>query len=581
MSALDDPKVLGSTRLGFAEERDVDLFVDTLARFERGEIDSDAWRAFRLVHGVYGQRQDGESMVRVKIPQGILTAAQLRVLAGAAERWSNGKGHITTRQNIQFHFVRLDTAGDMLRQLAEAGLTTREACGNSVRNVTTCPHAGTSAVEPFDPTPYAEALTRHLLRGPWSSTLPRKFKIAFGGCCAGDCVKAGINDLGFLARREGDRPGFRLTIGGGTAALTRSGFLAHDFLPAGEILEAAEAVVRVFHRIGDRNNKHKARLKYVVERLGVDGFLVEYRGEREKIRTEGGRPLALPPAPPTPDAPPPPRIRFDAPPGFAGFSRDNIRPQKQPGFVSVSVRVPLGDLTAAQFLALADLTETYSEGGLRLTHDQNLVLRFVPESRAPELFLALARIDLARAGVGTILDVTSCPGSMSCKLAVTASRGVAGAVTELLERNPATAEQARGLTIKASGCPNGCGQHHIAGLGFQGGVRKVAGRAVPQYHLFLGGGVRADGATFGRLAAKIPARRATAAVERLIRLYASDHLPGEAPDAYFARVSIESVQRALADLAELSEAQLRPEDLVDLGEELSFVLTSGKGECAT
>ena len=221
---LLDSKTLGPTRLGFADEKDLDAFVSKLGQFERGEIAPDAWKAFRLVNGVYSQRQEGDAMmIRVKIPQGVLTPPQLRALSDVAERFSIGRGHVTTRQNVQFHFVHLADTDDGLRVLADAGLTTREACGNSVRNVTACPYAGASALEPFDTTPYAEAVTRHLLRGPLSASLPRKFKIAFGGCCGHDCVGASFNDIGFLARVREGKPGFRVTLGGGLSTLRRTG----------------------------------------------------------------------------------------------------------------------------------------------------------------------------------------------------------------------------------------------------------------------------------------------------------------------------------------------------------------------
>ncbi|HZX96051.1 MAG TPA: nitrite/sulfite reductase, partial [Myxococcales bacterium] len=294
---LLDERTLGPGRLGFADEKDLDAFISMLGRFERGEATPDAWKQFRLVNGVYSQRQEGDSMmVRVKIPQGVLTSAQLRALAEVADRYSTGRGHITTRQNVQFHFVRLAQTDDALRLLAEAGLTTREACGNSVRNVTACPHAGASALEPFDSTPYAEAVTRHLLRGPMSASLPRKFKIAFGGCCGYDCVGASFNDVGFLARVRDGKPGFRVTLGGGLSTLRRAGILAHEFAPAEEVLEICEAVVRLFNRTGDRQRRHKARLKFVVDKLGPEEFLRLYYEERKAL--EPRRVEAIPQPPP-------------------------------------------------------------------------------------------------------------------------------------------------------------------------------------------------------------------------------------------------------------------------------------------
>jgi sulfite reductase beta subunit-like hemoprotein len=565
---LLDERTLGPTRLGFAAEADLDAFIDKLGQFERGELAPDAWKQFRLVNGVYSQRQEGDAMmVRVKIPQGVLTPGQLRALAEVAERYSTGRGHITTRQNVQFHFVPLGESDEALALLATAGLTTREACGNSVRNVTACPHAGASALEPFDTTPWAEAVTRHLLRGPLSSSLPRKFKIAFGGCCGTDCVGASFNDVGLLARLRNGKPGFRVTLGGGLSTLRRAGILAHEFAPAEEVIEICEAVVRVFNRTGDRQRRHKARLKFVVDKLGPDEFLRQYFEERKQVhhRVEV-----------TPSVPPriarSPRHRSPQP-GLEEFARTNVRAQRDPEYVTVTIRAPLGDLTTAQFLALAALSEEFSEEReARTTLEQNLLLRFVRRAHLGSLHAALCDAGLARPGAETISDVVSCPGAYSCRLAVTQSRGMADALTRALEGRQEK------LPIKISGCPNGCGQHYVAGIGLQGSVRKVGGRAVPQYHLYLGGGFGDTGAAFGRLAAKVPARKVPEAVRRLADLYAGEALPAETPDAFFARVPVERVAWLLADLEHLEQAT--PQDFVDLGEEKAFEVQTSEGECA-
>ncbi|TMD63285.1 MAG: nitrite/sulfite reductase, partial [Chloroflexi bacterium] len=484
---------------------------------------------------------------------------------------------ITTRQNVQFHFLKLEDVESVVRHLGAAGLTTREACGNSVRNITGCPYAGVSELEPFDVTPYAEAMTRHLLRGPLSSTLPRKFKIAFGGCCGGDCVGAGFNDLGFLARVRDDRLGFRVTIGGGLSTLRRAGFLAHEFLPVEEIFEVAEAVLRVFDRTGDRKNKAKARLKFVIERLGVEGFLAEYHKEREAMAAEGGRPVGELPAVAIPRL----KRAFPQPatPGFDAFLDKNVRAQKQRGQVAVTIRIPLGDLSAAQFRGLAQVArEMSAEEQVRTTAEQNLVIRFISRDALPALHARLVSLGLALPGPRTIADVTSCPGAMSCKLAVTQSRGLADLLSRHLEQHPEVAALAEELSIKVSGCPNGCGQHYVAGIGFQGSVRKIAGRPVPQYHLFLGG--KFDGTSFGRLAAKVPARRAPQALTRLLELYASDKQRDESPEEFFARVPLPRVQSLLADLTEMAEPDATPDDFIDLGEHRSFEVVLQEGECA-
>lgn len=575
------PAATDSGRLHFADEKDVDQFLSMLTRFEKGEIDADEWRAFRLVNGVYGQRQDDVMMIRIKIPQGILNPAQLRAVADVAETYTNGKGHVTTRQNIQLHFVKVADAEKGLRQLGDVGLTTREACGNAVRNITCTPWAGVLATEPFDPTPYAQAVTRHLLRGPWSSSLPRKFKIAFGGSTGHDDIQASINDLGLLTRIDDQgRRGFKVYMGGGLATLRRVGVVAHEFLPEAELLECAEAIVRVFHRIGNRKDKHKARLKWAIQKLGVEAFLAEYRKERELVRAEGGRPYALPEIPAAPALPPAPTTLPEALEGFDEWRRTNVRAQKQEGFSAVTVRLVLGDATSAQLRSIAELITVYSEGELRTTNEQNLVLRFVPTWKLPALHRELVTIGLGGAGANTVADVTSCPGAMSCKLAVTQSRGLATLLNETFASKPELAAKAPTLDIKMSGCPNGCGQHHISGIGFQGALRKVGGKAVPQYFVMLGGGITDGGAQFGRLATKIPARRVPAAVERLIELYTAEKAEGEEPADFFQRVPLDKVQGLLKDLAEMELVDAKPEDFIDLGEDKAFEVTLMEGECA-
>src|SRR5712692_7563161 len=262
MSVVDESTTFGRTRLSFASDAEIDEFVETLGRFERGELTPDQWRVFRLVRGTYGQRQTADAqMLRVKIPQGVLTAEQLTALADVGQRYSRGFGHITTRQNVQFHFMKLHDVEPALRRIAEAGITTREACGNSVRNITACPYAGVAADEAFDVTPYSEALTRYFLRHPLSASLPRKFKIAFEGCPE-DHAKTSNHDIGWRARVQDDRRGFRVAVGGGTAILCNSGTVLFEFLPVGEMFNVAEAVIRVFHRLGDYKHKARNRMKF-------------------------------------------------------------------------------------------------------------------------------------------------------------------------------------------------------------------------------------------------------------------------------------------------------------------------------
>ena len=565
-------------RLGFARHEDVDLFVQKLEAFETGALSADDWRGFRLLNGVYGQRQDGVMMIRAKLPGGFVTPAQLEALARVAETYGGGKGHVTTRQDVQYHFVPTADVEGALRILADSGITTKEACGHSVRNWTCCPFAGVAQDEPFDPTPYVEALARHLLRGPYSSTLPRKLKPSLGGCCGTDCSQAFINDLGFLARKRGDELGFQVLAGGGLSTLRRSAITVEEFVPIGEVLEAADAVVRVFHRIGNRNNKAKARLKWAIDKIGAPAFIAEYLAEREVIRAEGGVPLIVPPQPAVPSR----RLLLaqvsDPDLGYAEWAEHNVRAQKQTGFSAVVIRLILGDISAAQLRSLSTIVVSYGEGELRTTNEQNLVLRWVPDARLPALHRELVRVGLALGGANTLADVTSCPGASSCKLAVTASRGLGGQLTDLLDRRPDLVTAARGLDVKVSGCPHGCGQHYIAGIGFQGGMRKLAGRPAPQYLVYVGGGIRADKAEFGRLIGKVPARRAAATLERLLDFYIAE---GATSPAFWSTVPADRLKTQIADLTELSEADATEADFVDLGESRAFEVQTSEGECAS
>lgn len=613
MAALDDPKTLGRTRLSFADGAEVGDFVDTLARFERGEIGPDQWRAYRLVRGTYGQRQATDAqMLRIKIPQGILDTAQLHAVADACERWSRGFAHITTRQNFQLHFVKLHDVEHAMRRVAEAGLTTREACGNSVRNITACPYAGVAADEAFDVTPYAEAMTRYLLRHPLSSSLPRKFKIAFEGCPEDHAFTA-INDIGWRARveRVDGVPvrGFRVTIGGGTSTFAKSGDELFDFLPASQMFEVAEAILRVFHKLGDYQHKQKNRMKFLVRQLGFAGWRAEFDKALAEVRDAGGVPLSIDPETPpvevAPDwprpAPPPiaeaarraaaadvrgpgivPAVHTPLPllsGDFVEWQRSNVRPQKQAGYAMVVVTVPLGDLTGAQLRVIADLASSYGDGAVRVTADQDFLFRWIRVEDLPELYRRLAAARLGLGGAGSLADVTSCPGAEACRLAVTQSRGLGKLLGDHLRARPDLVAAVPGLDIKISGCPNGCGQHHIAGLGFQGSVRRLGDKAVPQYVVMLGGGVDGDRASFGRIAAKIPARRIPEAIDRLIALYASEGQTGETARAFFRRLAVPRVKTLLADLESLSAETATADDFIDLGEDAEFKVETQEGEC--
>lgn len=574
----------------YSRPEDVEEFVQVLERFERGELSSEEFRTFRLTRGVYGQRQSDVNMLRVKFPGGIMSAAMLRAAGAVArELTQHRKGHITTRQNIQFHFVKLEEMPKALARFDEVGATTREACGNTVRNVTGCPYAGVSATEAFDVTPYMQALVRMCLRAEWANNLPRKFKMAFEGCTHEDHAQTAINDVGFRARVQGGVRGFEVFVAGGLSTTPRPAYRLHAFIPADELLARTEAVIRLFDRLGNRKNRARARLKYVMKALGEEGFVAAYQEEVDKLIAAGTlvRPIELPPeevAPPASDRVAAlPRVRDDDP-EYREWLR-TVDPQKQPGFCAVTIKLERGDISEGQFDRLAEIVELFTDGTLRAGNRQNLILRWIRREHLPHLFARLQEIGLAELGSNTIHDVVSCPGADSCNLAVTSSMSLAKHLTRYL-KSPGTSadsvELARDADIKISGCPNSCGQHHVAAIGFHGTVRHVGeGRQVPEYQLHLGGGFDEDGVQFGRHIVKIPARRAGEALLRLLDLYRDEREPGEDARAFFRRVSKEEVAAALGDaLIDSQLTNLRDDDVYDLGQERTFDVAIGRGECA-
>jgi sulfite reductase (NADPH) hemoprotein beta-component len=611
MTVSSDHVSLTAAPAGYADGREIDVFVETLRRFERGEIDAEQWRAYRVVRGAYSQRQGGVHMLRIRIPQGVAGASQLRALADVAARFSRGYGHVTTRQNFQVHFVRPSDLEAALRRLAAAGITTHGAGGNAVRNVVACPLAGVAADEAFDVTPYADALTRHFLRHPLAVSLPRKLKIAFEGC-GHDHVATGIQDLGFRAkvRREGGavRRGFSVTVAGGTSSLCTSGSLLVEFLPATEVLAVAEAVVRVFHARGDRVNKQRNRLKFLVRQLGLDGFRALFAAELERAR-EGGPP-SLPfdpertpeerppshvrPTPPSPEAiaarlasaPPrgpgePPAIASDlapAPGALERFVATNVRRQRQRGYAMVGLALPQGDVSAAQLEVAADLALAYGDGTVRFAGGGHALLRWVRTEEVPALHARLRAAGLARDGAGSAADVVACPGADACRTAVTRTRGIARLVEEEVRGLGGAALEAA-LPVHVSGCPNGCSQHHLAAIGLQGSARRLGGRAAPQYFVLLGGGARDVGVAFGRLAGKVPARRVPEAVSRLVALFLAEREGGEGAGAFFAR-AFDRAKEIVAGLEGLGVEDARPEDYVEPGAGEEFRPDAQEGECA-
>ena len=609
MAVIDDAKVIGRAPLRFADERDIDQFVDMLDKYERGEITPLEWRRFRLLRGTYGQRQDGVQMLRIKIPQGILAASQLRAVADIAGRYSRGFGHITTRQNIQLHFVPLKDVEAAMRDIAAEGLTTREACGNSVRNITGCPYAGTSTSEIFDVTPYAEAMTRYFLRHPLSGILPRKFKIAFEGC-AEDHIYSSINDIGFRARIRDGRKGFGVTVAGSTSIMPVSGYLLYEFLPVEEMFNVGEAIARVFRKYGDFEHPQRNRLKFTIKTLGgFDAFKVKFQEELDGFKADGGARLPFDPesvqsqSAPNWTPPQPPSVSSVAamaatavsgpgivpgsvklttlPDAYVRWLNSNVAAQRQEGYCHVMARLPLGDFTSGQMRVLADLADAYGDGSVRVTAEQNVLFRWVRKEAVEGMYQRLAAADLGEPDALRLSDVVSCPGAESCRLAVTQSRGLGRMLTEHLSARPELVDLVPSGDIKISGCPNGCGQHHVGSIGFQGSVRKVAGKAVPQYFVLVGGGCTDEGtAHFGKVVSKVPVHRLTDALDRLLDLYRDQRQGEENLGAFFRRIPTATATDALKDLAQLMPNEMTEQDLIDLGESQTFSPEVMDGECS-
>jgi sulfite reductase beta subunit-like hemoprotein len=558
----------------FSDTRDIDEFVGKLEAFERGELNPEQFRSFRLLRGVYGQRQMDVQMFRIKIPYGLLGAPQLRAVADVADQYSRGFGHVTTRQNIQLHFVKLSDSEAIMRSLAETGLTTREACGNSVRTVTACELAEVCSDAAFDVSPYAEAMTRFFLRGPLSASLPRKFKIAFSGCGT-DCAFGAIHDIGFVAQIRDGQQGFKVYAAGGLSTTPQAAITLHEFVPAAEIGRVGEALLRLFHAHGNRENRSRARMKYVLRKLGEEKFRALYADYRAKVDAEAASELRMSDNPRNAPFPP---VESAQAPGYLAWRTSNVVDQRHEGYTAAYIRLFLGDITSAQMRALADILGRFGDGTVRLTVDQNILIPWVDKKSLPALHAALREVGLARTGVHTASDVTSCPGAESCNLAVTSSRNVAKAISERLDLpDVANAKGMAETTIKISGCPNSCGQHHIADIGWHGAVKNVNGVAYPMYQLHLGGGVDEAGARFGKQVVKVVARRLPEAVAVLVKLFDAEHGDGETPAAFYKRVDPKRVVTALGDLAAKSPEQ---GEEVDVGEQASFHVAIGAGECA-
>ncbi len=567
-------------------EQELAKYQSTLDALHAGAIDNDkVFKPFRLVHGVYGQRQGGENqMVRIKLKYGVVTPDQMRALANCAEKYANGVSHITTRQAIQYHYVQLDHTPKMLRELEEAGLTTREACGNAVRAVCGSPNAGILHDEPFAIDAYSEAVFQHFLRGPRSASLPRKFKIALASSDSDPLQQVNIQDIGITAVTVDGVQGFRIVAAGGLGAVPVAPIKLYDCLPKDQLIPVCDALVRVHHVHGDRQNRAKARLKFVLKAKGDAGFRALFEEQLALAKADGitgqAFPDRLPAANPTP---------IPAATGAEGQWRlDNCRPHREAGLAVVSVCIPRGDVPAREMRVLADLCEWFSAGDARSTNDQNIVFRRVKHEHLPQLFTELEKLGYTRQAHG-LVDVVSCPGASTCQLGITQSKNLAKELEVALKAIGADARTLNGH-INISGCPNSCGQHHIGTIGMHGAASKIGDKLVPHYVLFVGGGDEGAKIFHATMVARIPARKAVAAVAALAGWYQAERTGSESFAQYLRRLVGEGldkdgVKAAKAKLKErlvpiTSITEATEADLHDLGTDKLFSLDElGAGEC--
>ncbi len=571
------------------DAEEIDDFEAQKNRFKSGEWAETEFMRFRLRQGVYGQRQPDRQMVRVKAPFGGLTADQMDVLGEIAEQYAPlKKGHLTTRENVQYHHVLLDETPDLLRTLGDVGLTSREACGNTVRNVVAPPNAGVDPDEVFDVTPYVAAYARHFLRHPTTQMMPRKSKTAFSGS-EKDVAMTPIHDVGFIARIKDGKKGFKIVLGGGLSIMPRMAKTLEEFVPVEDFIRYAEAALRIYNRQDEeRKNLMKARIKFTIERLGIDTF-------REMVNEElkgewANKPINLDALmwieDEEADAPAVPSDATPEPTGDAAYDAwkaTNVVAQKQEGFNLVYTRIERGDIYAEQWGQLADVARQFAGGRVRIDQQQNMVFRWVRTESLFDMYTALGKIGFAAAGRETIRDIVTCPGTDSCKLGITSSMGLNKALGETLDEMDLGDPDVSSLHIKASGCPNSCGQHHIANIGFHGAVMKAPGGQVPAYEMFLAGNYEDGDVRVGhRVKARVPAKKAPEALKSILAYYTENRNDGEKFNDFVDRVGVAPFEEMFGQF----KTEIGPLDrdhintYMDWGKTVLYKLERGEGECA-
>ncbi|MBF0350034.1 MAG: nitrite/sulfite reductase [SAR324 cluster bacterium] len=568
-------------------QQTIDLYETELNRWLKGDVPELIFTEFRLRYGVYGQRQSGVQMIRIKLPLGMVSVRQLETLADLSEEIADGVSHVTTRQDIQYHNVDIRNTPEMMRRLAEVGITTREACGNVVRNVCACPKTGACATESFDVTPDALAMADFLLEHPEAQDFSRKFKIAYSGCAGEMCGLARMHDMGAIAKIKMvdgiPVKGFEMYIGGGLGAVPRQGRLLYDFIPRNEIFAVIQAIARVFTRHGERKNRNKARFKFVVDKFGIEETFKMIEVERSKLpKADSFRDTVLSRYAEYSEAPLKAPSTLDLDSQSAEFKRwykANVEHQKETGYSVVHVFLPLGDIGATSLRSLADISRKYIKDSIRFSVEQNLLFRWVADGDLPALFADLKQLGY-HGLANTLGDITSCPGSESCKLGIAASRGLASVLNDKFQNEMSDLAESKDMKIKISGCPNSCGQHHIADLGFFGSAQSKQGKTAPVFQMILGGTTTENAKSYGLAVGKISPHNIPEAIQRIEQLFKNERQQDEVFSGFMQRVGKQRVKQELEDLMSLPSFEEHPEFFTDSRRTREFKVVTGQGECA-
>jgi sulfite reductase (ferredoxin) len=561
-------------------EQDIIDLERKIRAFREGKIHDEKFRSLRLARGVYGQRQPGVQMVRIKLPFGKVTFKQLLKIADIADEYGSGNLHLTTRQDIQIHYVSLDRTPQLWADLERDDITLREACGNTVRNVTSSPASGVDPQEPFDVSPYAQATFEYFLRNPICQDMGRKFKIAFSSSDA-DTAFAYIHDVGLIPKlKENGERGFKVLLGGGLGAQPLLASAVEDFLPEDELIPYIEAIIRVFDRYGERNNRNKARMKYLIQKIGLDEVLRLAKEERIALKVKTypiNRDTVPEPALPAEKVYP--DVEISNPLRYEQWLATNVFEQKQSGFYGVYIKVPVGDIPSNTARALVDAIKPFVGDEIRVTQNQGLLLKFVRKEALPGLYEGLLALDLAAPGFDSVADVTTCPGTDTCNLGISNSMTLSKVLEDVIYNEYEDLIFNRDIKIKISGCMNSCGQHGLAHIGFHGSSLKSGLKVLPSVQVLLGGGTVGNGV--GRAAEKVikvPAKRATHVLRAVLDDYKTNSVGGETFHAYYDSKGKDYFYQLLKPLADLST--LTEDEFVDWGHQETFATAIGVGECA-